>query len=120
MGIAWCGRCALETVRIGGIMQKLLRHIVLFSYKDDVQPSQKAEVIRRFRELQGRTGLIHDFECGRNNSPEGLNRGFEDGFVATFLSEADRAAYLPHPAHQEFVTFLSPFVREALVFDYWT
>ena len=100
--------------------QKLLRHIVLFSYKDDVQPLQKQEVIRRFRELPARTGLIHGFECGRNNSPEGLHRGFEDGFLVTFLTEADRAAYLPHPAHQEFVTFLSPFVREALVFDYWT
>jgi hypothetical protein len=100
--------------------QKLLRHIVLFSYKDDVQPSQKSEVIRRFRELPARTGLIHEFECGRNNSPEGLHHGFEDGFLVTFLNEADRAAYLPHPAHQEFVAFLSTFVREALVFDYWT
>jgi hypothetical protein len=38
----------------------------------------------------------------------------------TFLREADRDAYLPHPAHREFVDFLSPYVREALVFDYWT
>jgi len=100
--------------------QKLLRHIVLFSYKDDVEPSQKSEVARRFSELPARTGLIHQFECGRNNSPEGLNHGFEDGFLVTFSTEADRAAYLPHPAHQEFVAFLSAFVREALVFDYWT
>jgi hypothetical protein len=100
--------------------QKLLRHIVLFSYRDEVQTFQKAEVIRRFSELPALTGLIHEFECGRNNSPEGLNRGFEDGFLVTFLTEADRAAYLPHPAHQEFVAFLSTCVREALVFDYWT
>ena len=100
-------------------MQKLLRHIVLFSYEDGVQPSQKAELVRRFRELPERTGLIHQFECGSNNSPEGLNHGFEDGFLVTFRSEADRAAYLPHPLHQEFVAFLSPLVREALVFDYW-
>lgn len=99
---------------------KLLRHIVLFSYKDDVAPSQKSEVARRFGELQARTGLIHEFEHGNNNSPEGLNHGFEDGFLVTFLSEADRAAYLPHPAHQEFVAFLSGCVKEALVFDYWT
>jgi hypothetical protein len=106
--------------RASKTMQKLLRHIVLFSYKDDVQPSQKSEVIRRFRELPARTGLIHEFECGRNNSPEGLHHGFEDGFLVTFLDEADRTAYLPHPAHQEFVAFLSTCVREALVFDYWT
>jgi hypothetical protein len=100
--------------------RKLLRHIVLFSYKDDVTPLQKSEVTRRFRELPARTGLIHALECGRNNSPEGLNRGFEDGFLVTFLTEEDRAAYLPHPAHQEFVASLSNCVREALVFDYWT
>jgi hypothetical protein len=101
-------------------MQKLLRHIVLFSYKEGVQPSQKAEIVRRFCELPARTGVIHQFECGRNNSPEGLSHGFEDGFLVTFLSEADRDAYLPHPAHQEFGTFLSAYVRETLVFDYWT
>jgi hypothetical protein len=100
-------------------MQKLLRHIVLFSYKDGTTASQKAELLRRFRELPARTGLIHQFEGGPNNSPEGLAHGFEEGFLVTFLSEADREAYLPHPAHKEFVAFLSDFVREALVFDYW-
>jgi len=101
-------------------MQRLLRHIVLFSYKDGVQEDLKAELVRRFSELPARIGAIHQFECGRNNSPEGLSRGFEDGFLVTFLCEADRDAYLPHPAHRAFVDFLSPLVREALVFDYWT
>ncbi|MDP3178601.1 MAG: Dabb family protein, partial [Spirochaetaceae bacterium] len=88
-------------------MQRLLRHIVLFSYKDTVQDAQKAEVVRRFSELPSRIGAIHHFECGRNNSPEGLSQGFEDCFLLTFLCEADRDVYLPHPAHRAFVDFLS-------------
>ncbi len=101
-------------------MRKLLRHIVLFSYKDGVAPSQKSELVRRFSELPSRIPAVHDFEWGRNNSPEALARGFEDGFLVTFLSEADRDLYLPHPAHREFVAFIEPVVRDALVFDYWT
>lgn len=101
-------------------MKKLLRHIVLFSYKDGTGEDQKAEVGRRFAELSKRISLMHQFEAGRNNSPEGLAKGYEDGFLVTFLSEQDRDAYLPHPAHQEFVAFIGPFIKEALVFDYWT
>ena len=99
---------------------KLLRHIVLFAYHDSVAEGDKVEVARRFGELPGKIDLIDQFEWGRNNSPEGLDHGYQHGFMVTFRSEAARDAYLPHPAHQEFVAFLKPFVKEALVFDYWT
>lgn len=101
-------------------MRKLLRHIVLFSYHEGVEEGQKAELARRFSALPEKIPAVHDFECGRNNSPEGLAQGYEDGFLVTFLSEADREVYLPHPAHREFVAFLEPLVKDALVFDYWT
>jgi len=99
---------------------RLLRHIVLFSYQEGTSEAQKAEVARRFGDLPGQTGVIHQFEWGRNNSPEGLARGFEDCFLVTFLGEAQRATYLPHPAHQAFVAFLGGLVKDSLVFDYWT
>ncbi len=98
---------------------RLLRHIVLFSYKEGVGAAEKAELVRRFSGLPALIPAVHAFECGRNNSPEGLARGFEEGFLVTFLNEADRDIYLPHPAHKEFVAFIAPYVRDALVFDYW-
>jgi len=39
--------------------------------------------------------------------------------VVTFSSEADRDAYLPHPAHQEFVALATPHRERSLVLDYW-
>jgi hypothetical protein len=101
-------------------MNRVLRHIVLFSYRDGVTEAQKLEVARRFAGLPDRLPLIHQFESGRNNSPENLSQGFEDAFVVTFRTAADRDAYLPHPVHQEFVAFLSSYVDKALVIDYWT
>jgi hypothetical protein len=37
----------------------------------------------------------------------------------TFKSEADRDAYLPHPAHKRFVDLLKPHLEKATVVDYW-
>ncbi len=40
--------------------------------------------------------------------------------MVTFLSEADREEYLPHPAHEEFLTVMKPHLDKGLVIDYWT
>ncbi|MEC9092861.1 MAG: Dabb family protein, partial [Planctomycetota bacterium] len=51
---------------------------------------------------------------------ENKSKGFTHGFLVTFRSEADRAIYLPHPAHQEFVELVGPVVEDVIVFDYWS
>ena len=51
---------------------------------------------------------------------EGVARGYTHCFFVTFLSEADRDAYLPHPAHKEFGAVLHPHLESVLVIDYWT
>jgi hypothetical protein len=38
--------------------------------------------------------------CGKDNSPEGLQKGFTHGFTVDFVDAAARDNYLPHPAHQ--------------------
>ena len=73
-----------------------------------------------FRSLPGKIAQIHDFEWGTNVSVEGIARGYTHCFFLTFLSEEDRDAYLPHPAHKEFGTVLRPHVESVLVIDYWT
>ena len=98
----------------------LLRHAVLFSFKEDSYPAGVAEVEAAFRALPGKIPAIHSFEWGTNNSPEGLDKGFTHLFFVTFKSEEDRAAYLPHPDHQAFVEVLKPHLEDVLVLDYWT
>lgn len=97
----------------------LLRHIVLFQFKDSASKDDIDRVVNAFADLKNKIDEIEDFEMGTNNSPEGLSRGLTHGFVVTFKTEEDRAAYLPHPEHKKFVELIGPFVDNVLVFDYW-
>lgn len=98
----------------------LLRHVVMFSFKEDSYPAGVKEVEDAFAGLPAKISQIHDYEWGINNSPEGLDKGYTHIFFVTFTSEADRAVYLPHPAHLAFVEVLKPHLDEVLVLDYWT
>ncbi len=96
----------------------LLRHVVLFKFKDEVTKEQVQEVVDAFSDLPGKIDAIVDFECGTDVSVEGKADGFTHGFVVTFKDEAGRSIYLPHPAHQEFVKLVGPRVDKVLVFDF--
>ena len=76
---------------------KLLRHVVLFSFKAGSTPEQIKAVETAFAALPQKIKQIKTFEWGTNNSPENLNQGFTHCFFVSFASEEDRAIYLPHP-----------------------
>jgi hypothetical protein len=97
----------------------LLRHVVLFKFKEGTSPEQVKEVEAAFSALPSKIPQIVSYEWGLNNSPEGLAKGFTHCFFLTFKSEADRAIYLPHPDHKAFGALLSPILDDVLVIDYW-
>ncbi len=98
---------------------KMLRHAVLFKFKDTSSAADVKKVEDAFRALPSQIKEIADFEWGTNNSPENINQGFTHLFFVTFQSEQDRAVYLPHPAHKAFVEVLKPHLDKVLVLDYW-
>lgn len=98
----------------------LLRHVVVFKFKESASAEAIQGVEQAFAGLKDEIPEIHDLEWGINNSPEGLNKGFTHCFLVTFKSEADRETYLPHPAHKAFVELLGPTLEEPFVIDYWT
>ncbi|MEP7107854.1 MAG: Dabb family protein [Ferruginibacter sp.] len=102
------------------VPQRLLRHVVIFSFKEGSTPEQIKTVTDAFAALPGKIKQIKAFEWGTNNSPENLNQGYTHCFFVSFASENDRAIYLPHKAHKAFVEILQPVVDKVLVFDYWT
>lgn len=98
---------------------KLLRHVVLFKFKDGTAATDIKKVEDAFRALPSKIKEIKSLEWGTNNSPENLNQGFTHCFFVSFNSEADRAVYLPHPAHKAFGQVLGPYLDKVLVIDYW-
>lgn len=100
--------------------QKMLRHVVLFKFKDTATEADIKSVEDAFMALPTKIPEIKDIEWGTNNSPEGLAKGFTHCFFLTFASEEDRAVYLPHPDHKAFGAVLGPHLDDVLVVDYWT
>jgi hypothetical protein len=98
---------------------KLLRHIVLYKFKDSLKPGEVQQVIDAFAALPKKIKTIVDFEYGLNKSPEGKSEGLTHAFVVTFKSEADRDAYLVDPAHKEYVNVVKDRREKVVVFDYW-
>ncbi|MFD1199029.1 Dabb family protein [Brucella gallinifaecis] len=113
-----------------------IQHIVLFKYKNSVTAAQIEEVRKRFLALKTkarRNGkpYIQRLEAGAQNSGEGADQGFQEGFIVTFRSEGDRNYYVGTPVvtdpkffdseHQKFKDFVGPLLAEkqgALVFDF--
>lgn len=130
--LTW-GVCAvLGTLLIAGIMSqtsaadkaaaqpaKQLRHVVLYKFKADITPQQIQEVVDAFSALPSKINTITGFERGTNVSEENKSEGFTHCFVVTFRDTAGRAAYLKHPAHDEYVKVVKDRREKVIVFDYW-
>ena len=99
---------------------KMLRHVVLFKFKDSATPEQVKQVENAFLALPSKIKEIKGIEWGTNNSPENLNEGLTHCFFLSFNSEKDRDVYLPHPDHKAFGAILKPYLDKVVVVDYWT
>ena len=98
---------------------KVLRHVVMFKFKESVTPANIKLVEEEFAKLPQKIGGIQSYEWGTNSSPEGLNQGLTHCFILAFTSDKDRDAYLIHPAHKEFGKILGPYVDKVTVVDFW-
>lgn len=98
---------------------KILRHVVMFKFKDSSTAEDIKKVENAFVALPNKIKTIKSIEFGTNNSPENLNQGFTHCFILTFKSEKDRDDYLPHPDHKAFGKVLGPHLDKVMVLDYW-
>ena len=98
---------------------KLLRHVVMFKFKNGTTDADIQQIVAAFRQLPKKIHTIKSFEWGVNNSPEKLNDSLTHCFFVTFTSEKDRNDYLVNSAHVAFVAVLKPHLDRPLVLDYW-
>ena len=99
---------------------KVLRHVVMYKFKDDQPKERVQEVVNAFSALPTKIDTIIGYEHGTNVSQEGKSEGFTHVFVVTFRNEAGRDAYLKHSAHAAYVQVVKDRREKVVVFDYWT
>jgi hypothetical protein len=98
---------------------KVLRHVVLFKFKETVTEEQIQEVVTAFAGLPEKIDVIKDFEWGTDVGVENKSEGFTHGFIVTFDSTEGRDEYIPHPAHKDFGKVVAGKLDKVLVFDFW-
>ncbi len=97
----------------------VLRHVVLFGFKQSSGPGDVRRIEEEFSRLPGLIPVVRGYEWGTDVSPEGLARGHTHCFLVSFTSAEDRDAYLVHPEHRKFVALLEPHLEHVTVVDYW-
>lgn len=98
---------------------KVLRHVVIFRFKETASPQDVKKIENAFRALPAKISEIRSFEWGTNVSKENLSQGYTHCFILTFASDKDRDAYLVHPAHKEFGGIIGNALDKAFVVDFW-
>lgn len=100
------------------VEKTMLRHVVMFKFREGTKPETAKEIEAGFRALPGKIKEIVDFEWGTNVSIENLSDGFTHCFLVTFKDEKGRGVYLPHPDHLKFVDLIKPHLEKVVVVDY--
>jgi len=100
-------------------MARVLRHVVLFAFKETSSDGEIEELQRTFEDLEDKIEGVLSVETGADVSNEGLQDGFTHCFQVTWPDEDARAVFQPHPAHEAFVEKVGPHVYKVVVVDYW-
>lgn len=96
----------------------MIRHILFIAFKDAALPEQILAVRTAFLQIPDRIEGVTSVEWGTNDSPEDKNAGFTHCVLMTFVDEAARQRYLPHPAHDDLKAIFRPILQDIIVLDY--
>lgn len=90
----------------------MVEHIVLVKLRQATD-EQIDELIRRTLALKNCIPGLLDIQQGKNFASR--SQGYEIGMTARFEDRAALEAYLPHPMHQEILTYLKEIGLEDLI-----
>lgn len=94
----------------------MIKHIVMWTFKNEVATKDKLEMKRRLESLKGVVPVLLDIEVGLDTS--GKEASMDMVLYTEFKNTDDLDAYAGHPAHLKVVEFVKPLVCERAVVDY--
>lgn len=94
----------------------MIKHIVMWTFKDEVGEADKLEMKRKLEALKGLVPTLMDIEIGMDVA--GKEASMDMVLYSEFASMDDLQAYATHPEHLKVVGFVKPLVCERAVVDY--
>ncbi|NVK73052.1 stress protein [Marinomonas sp. CT5] len=96
----------------------MIRHVLFIKYKEQATEADIATSMANFEKIKSKIDGIESVEWGENSSPEGRNQGYTHCVFMTFVDDAARDAYIPHPEHEVLKAQLGSILDDIIVFDY--
>ena len=94
----------------------MIKHVVMWKFKDEVAEEDKLEMKRQLEALKGVVPSLSDIEIGLDVL--GSDASKDMVLYSEFASMDDLKAYAGHPEHLKVVEFVTPLVCERAVVDY--
>jgi len=94
----------------------MVKHIVMWKFKDEVVEADKLEMKRKLESLNGVVPSLINIEIGMD--VVGSDASKDMVLYSEFGSLEDLKAYAEHPEHLKVVDFVKPLVCERAVVDY--
>ena len=94
----------------------MIKHIVMWKFKEDVAETDKLEMKRLLESLKGVVPSLLQIEVGMD--VVGTDSSKDMVLTTLFHSLSDLQAYAEDPAHLNVVEFVKPLVCERAVVDY--
>ena len=94
----------------------MIRHVVLWAFKDSVAPAERAAIADAVRALATTVPSLRSLEVGENVSPARA-QGYTHILLETFDDRDALAAYASHPDHLPVLARLRDAVAQLLAMD---
>ncbi len=94
----------------------MIRHVVLFKFKPEVNQAVRADFVRRLRQLAADVETVRALEVGINFAESA--RAHDVALIADFDDRTGLAAYADHPRHQPVKALAAELCSALPVVDY--
>ena len=108
--------CRVVVLISNGGKRAMIKHVVMWKFKDGVAEADKLEMKRRLEALMGVVPTLRGIEVGMDVS--GKTAAMDMVLCTEFQSLEDLQAYAVHPEHRKVVGFVKPLVCDRAVVDY--